>query len=192
MTAKEYQLIKNHVIAGAEFLGEIGFFRSLRDIMVYHHEKYDGTGYPEGLAGEEIPLLSRIMAVADSFEAITTNRIYKKRKAIGIALEERRIAAAPISTRRSSEYAVHALRDVTEENSVRHLPVSDSDFERMAYSESFIFRASRNEFVPLPRGSEKIAGYLNRTAEQLRKDRITLVSETVDLDDRETRERLRF
>jgi len=55
---------------------------------LHHHERFDGEGYPEGLKGDEIPLLSRIMAVADAFDAMTTNRIYKARKSMVKAIEE--------------------------------------------------------------------------------------------------------
>lgn len=61
---------------------------SILDAVRYHHERWDGQGYPEGLAGEEIPLLGRIMAVADAFSAMTTDRPYRKSLTWEVALEE--------------------------------------------------------------------------------------------------------
>lgn len=73
----EYSMVMTHPSVGAEILSEI---KSLPDMAVgarYHHERYDGKGYPEGLAGEQIPLLARIIAVADSYDAMTSNRSYR-------------------------------------------------------------------------------------------------------------------
>ncbi|MCS7203925.1 MAG: HD-GYP domain-containing protein [Thermodesulfovibrio sp.] len=88
LNEEEYQIIKNHTIYGAEILEHI---RQLKDIVPgvkYHHEKIDGSGYPEGLKEEEIPLIARIIAVADTFDAITTDRSYRKGLPISVALEE--------------------------------------------------------------------------------------------------------
>ena len=60
----------------------------LAKLVRHHHELYDGTGYPNGLKGEGIPLLARIVTVADAFDAITTNRPYKKKKTVEEALTE--------------------------------------------------------------------------------------------------------
>ena len=54
------------------------FFPKEREIIRYHHERYNGTGYPEGLAGEQIPLLARVLAMADSYDAMTSSRPYRK------------------------------------------------------------------------------------------------------------------
>ncbi|MEN2985167.1 MAG: HD-GYP domain-containing protein, partial [Thermodesulfovibrionaceae bacterium] len=88
LNEEEYQIIKNHTIYGAEILEHI---RQLKDIVPgvkYHHEKIDGSGYPEGLKEEEIPLIARIIAVADTFDAITTDRSYRKGLPISVAVEE--------------------------------------------------------------------------------------------------------
>ncbi|MBO7355030.1 MAG: HD domain-containing protein [Lachnospiraceae bacterium] len=73
----EYSVVMMHPSVGADILSEI---KSLPDMSIgarYHHERYDGTGYPEGIAGEKIPLLARIIAVADSYDAMTSNRSYR-------------------------------------------------------------------------------------------------------------------
>ena len=70
--------MKSHVPRGAEILKDFTRIEHVVDGARYHHEKYDGTGYPDGLKGEEIPLYGRIIGVADAFDAMTANRIYRK------------------------------------------------------------------------------------------------------------------
>lgn len=84
----EYAIIKNHSTDGEKMLGFISAFKLYMPLVRYHHERYDGTGYPDGLKGDAIPFLSRILSVADSFDAMTTNRIYKPRKSIADAIKE--------------------------------------------------------------------------------------------------------
>ncbi|RKY51904.1 MAG: hypothetical protein DRP93_09070 [Candidatus Neomarinimicrobiota bacterium] len=84
----EFKLIKEHVNTGYEFLRKIPMYESLADIIHFHHEYYNGTGYPLGLKGDAIPPLSRIMIVADAFDAMTTSRIYKDRMSLHDALKE--------------------------------------------------------------------------------------------------------
>ena len=87
-TRSEYTIIKNHAADGEKMVLFISSFKEYATIIRHHHERHDGEGYPDGLKGEEIPLLSRIMSIADAFDAMTTNRIYKARKSIEKALLE--------------------------------------------------------------------------------------------------------
>ena len=84
----EYKLIQEHVKVGYRLLVNIPMFQDLAEIIHSHHERYNGTGYPRGLKGDEINPLARIMIVADAFDAMTTNRIYKGRKNLTEALDE--------------------------------------------------------------------------------------------------------
>lgn len=84
----EYAIIKNHSSDGEKMLSFISAFKLYMPLVRHHHERYDGTGYPDGLVGDAIPFLSRILAVADAFDAMTTNRIYKPRKTIANATKE--------------------------------------------------------------------------------------------------------
>ncbi len=77
LTDEEYEQIKNHPSIGAHILSRSKIFEEIIPIVLYHHERYDGGGYPEGLKGEEIPYLARIITVADSFDAMTTKRPYR-------------------------------------------------------------------------------------------------------------------
>ncbi|MHB8842653.1 MAG: HD domain-containing phosphohydrolase, partial [Candidatus Aquicultor sp.] len=70
--------IRLHPVIGDNILKPLKFFPKEREIIRYHHERYDGTGYPEGLAGEQIPLLARVLAMADSYDAMTSSRPYRK------------------------------------------------------------------------------------------------------------------
>ncbi len=77
LTDDEYSEIKNHPTIGAHILSTATIFQDLIPIVKHHHEKYDGTGYPSRLKGEDIPLLARIAAVADTFDAMTSKRTYR-------------------------------------------------------------------------------------------------------------------
>lgn len=77
LTDEEYAEIKNHPSIGAHILSNATVFKEIVPIVLYHHEWYDGNGYPKGLKGKEIPLLARIAAVADTFDAMTSKRSYR-------------------------------------------------------------------------------------------------------------------
>ena len=77
LTDEEYTQIKAHPGIGAHLLGSADIFKDIIPIVKHHHEKYDGTGYPGMLKGEEIPYLARIAAVADTFDAMTSRRSYR-------------------------------------------------------------------------------------------------------------------
>ena len=77
LTDDEYADIKKHPVIGAYILSKSTMFKDIIPIVKYHHERYDGTGYPDKLAGEAIPYLARIAAVCDAFDAMTTKRSYR-------------------------------------------------------------------------------------------------------------------
>ena len=77
LTPDEYDVMKQHTVIGDRLLGELRSLRSVRPIVRHHHERLDGSGYPDGLAGDAIPLLAQITAVVDVFDALTTARPYK-------------------------------------------------------------------------------------------------------------------
>ena len=74
---EEYSQIKNHPSIGAHILGDVSMFQDIIPIVLHHHEKYDGHGYPSQLKGDDIPLVARIAAVADTFDAMTSKRSYR-------------------------------------------------------------------------------------------------------------------
>ena len=81
LTAEEWNLMKNHPVWGSEILRPISSLNGAMPLIRHHHENFNGTGYPDGLSGEDIPLGARILRVVDSFDAMTTSRPYKKRRA---------------------------------------------------------------------------------------------------------------
>jgi HD-GYP domain-containing protein (c-di-GMP phosphodiesterase class II) len=78
LTSKEYSLVKTHPLIGDEILGPIETLEGVRKTIIEHHERYDGHGYPYGLRGEEISLKAKILAVVDTFDAMMTDRPYRK------------------------------------------------------------------------------------------------------------------
>jgi putative nucleotidyltransferase with HDIG domain len=84
----EYAEIKKHPIKGANILSAMSMFKDAVPLVRYHHERYDGRGYPDGLAGEEIPLLARIISVADAFDAMTSDRIYRTKMELSRAIDQ--------------------------------------------------------------------------------------------------------
>ena len=88
MTDDEYSEIKNHPSIGAHILSSATIFKDIIPIVKHHHEKYDGTGYPGKLAGNDIPYLARIAAVADSFDAMTSKRIYRDSLPLDVVINE--------------------------------------------------------------------------------------------------------
>lgn len=88
LTDDEYSEIKNHPKIGAQILSNATLFEKAIPIVKHHHERYDGFGYPEKLAGENIPYLARIAAVADSFDAMTSKRTYRDSLPIDIVINE--------------------------------------------------------------------------------------------------------
>jgi len=78
LTPEERRIIEEHPITGYEMCSRLGFMPDELAVIRHHHERWDGTGYPDGLKGEEIPLLARILAVADVYDALTSRRAYRE------------------------------------------------------------------------------------------------------------------
>lgn len=89
LTADEFAVIKQHPERGADFLNEVEGLTEVAEIVRHHHERYDGHGYGQGISGNEIPFFSRMLAVCDSFDAMTSARCYREKPlSIQKALEE--------------------------------------------------------------------------------------------------------
>ena len=78
LTAEEFELIKQHPVIGESIVRDLGFSDIERSIIRHHHERWDGKGYPDGIGGEDIPLTTRIISAADAFDAMSTDRSYRK------------------------------------------------------------------------------------------------------------------
>ena len=129
----DYDLIKLHAIAGYEMLSNIEMYKELAEIIRYHHERHDGKGYPAGLKGDEIPFLTRIMTVADAFDAMTTNRIYKPRKQIAEALAELTALAGSQFNPEVVAVAVKVLAGTAPPISVTQTPTTEIEKKRFSY-----------------------------------------------------------
>ena len=90
LTDDEYAVMKSHTLRGAEILKDFTLIDHVVEGALHHHERYDGRGYPNGMKGEEIPLFARIIGVADAFDAMTANRVYRKQMDFSYVLEEMR------------------------------------------------------------------------------------------------------
>jgi ribonuclease P protein subunit RPR2 len=88
LTAEEFTIIKSHPMVGAKILEPLRFLARETCAVRHHHERWDGTGYPDGLGGEDIPMAARVVTVADVFDAITSNRPYRTALALEEAREE--------------------------------------------------------------------------------------------------------
>jgi putative nucleotidyltransferase with HDIG domain len=88
LSEEEFKIVKQHPIVGAEALRDIDSMEFCMDIVLYHHERWDGKGYPEGLRETRIPLIARIAAIADSFDAMTSHRSYRNAMTVEQAYEQ--------------------------------------------------------------------------------------------------------
>lgn len=93
LTKEEYEIIKNHPALGANIISPVKKLSAVAPIIKHHQEKWDGTGYPDGLKGEEIPSGARILMVVDSYIAITDNRVYRDARSHKEAVAELRLLA---------------------------------------------------------------------------------------------------
>jgi signal transduction histidine kinase/HD-GYP domain-containing protein (c-di-GMP phosphodiesterase class II) len=87
LTPRDRKAVERHTILGTEMLESIEITPTVRDAVLYHHENYDGTGYPGKLSGQEVPLLARIIRVADSFRALISHRPYQRKYTVGEAVD---------------------------------------------------------------------------------------------------------
>lgn len=132
LTPTEKELINYHLTAGYDLLSKVDMYKELADIIRYHHERYDGNGYPHGMSGASIPPLSRIMIVADAFDAMTTNRIYKPRKSVDDALKEIELLRGTQFDPDVADAAITVLRNVTIDATDQY-PKTVMEEERFAY-----------------------------------------------------------
>jgi putative nucleotidyltransferase with HDIG domain len=133
LNSLEYDLIKLHASAGYEIVSSIEMYKDLAEIILHHHERHDGQGYPSGLRGDDIPYLSRILTVADAFDAMTTNRIYKPRKQITEALAELESLSGSQFHPEVVTAAIKALGETTRPVAVTQAPTTDIEKKRFAY-----------------------------------------------------------
>jgi putative nucleotidyltransferase with HDIG domain len=90
LSEDEWALMKQHPATGARIVSDLHFLKGAKGVVRFHHERYDGKGYPDGLAGDKIPLEARIVKVADAFDAMRSDRPYRRALSLADALDELR------------------------------------------------------------------------------------------------------
>lgn len=106
LTAEEVRVIRQHPVLGSELVGDVEFLSEIVPVIRHHHERFDGAGYPDGLVGESIPRLARVMAIADSYDAMTSNRAYRPAMTQGQALAEiRRVSGTQLDSQMAETFA---------------------------------------------------------------------------------------
>ena len=132
LNALEYKLIQNHVTAGYKMLSKVQMYAELAEIIKFHHEHYDGTGYPFGYKGDEIPMEAHVLIVADAFDAMTSNRIYKGRKSVSDALGELAAYSGTQFHPKVIDATLEVLKDVNI-NQTTQMPQNELEKQRFAY-----------------------------------------------------------
>jgi len=110
LSPKEFDLIKHHSDIGAKIIGHIRQLKEIVPGVKYHHEQINGKGYPDGLRGKDIPILAKIVAVADTYDAMTTNRPYRKAMEKEAAIEELKRCSGTQLDKEVVEAFIHAYR----------------------------------------------------------------------------------
>jgi len=135
LTEEEFHIIKSHASLGYDVIVQIPMFKKFANIILSHHERYDGSGYPNGLKGSEIPLLASVLSIADSFDAMTSTRIYNKTKTVEEALHELQKNAGILYHPKVADIAIEVLKDVDIKVSLqaKQLPSTPIEKERFSY-----------------------------------------------------------
>jgi putative two-component system response regulator len=121
LTAEERMTINEHPVAGCELLAGMKTMRRILPIIYHHHERLDGSGYPDGISGAEVPQVVRIVSVADVFDALTTNRAYRAAMTFGQAW---RVMDEEVDRGRLDTDATAALKEVVAVSGIHHDPAS--------------------------------------------------------------------
>ena len=112
LSVEEMERVRSHVQVGASMIEMLGEMHAIVPLIRHHHECYDGSGYPDGLQGEQIPLISRVIAVADMYDAMTSDRPYRKRRSHQFAVEEILNASGIKIDPRVAEAFLDVLKDI--------------------------------------------------------------------------------
>jgi putative nucleotidyltransferase with HDIG domain len=136
LTEEEYGQMRRHCTLGWQIVSRVEFLRRAGEIVHAHHEWFDGTGYPRGLAGEEIPLGARVFAVADAFDAMTSNRLYRKARSFTEARDEIRRCAGtqfdPVVVEAFMTLADSLLRSIQASTRIRSHDLTQATAELLA------------------------------------------------------------
>ncbi len=157
LTDVEFDMIKNHTLVGAEILKDIRMFPNVSVGAKYHHERYDGRGYPEGLKGEEIPIVARIIGIVDSYDAMTSNRVYRKRLQDEIVKEE----LIKGKGTQFDPYLVDLFMELIEEGTLQR-KISEKDAVLPLFDSNKISEGVTMEEIGLDNNLDYLTGLLGR------------------------------
>lgn len=129
----DIEIIQEHVLYGSHMLDKLQMFEYLEMIIKYHHERIDGSGYPIGYKGDEIPVVGNILALADCFDAMTTSRIYKKSKTAKEALAELETLSGIHFFAPVVQSAIKVLSSITIDITINQLPKNNLEKERFSF-----------------------------------------------------------
>lgn len=157
----EHDLVKLHVKSGYGVLRKVKMYRELSDIILYHHERHDGTGYPNGVSGKNIPLLSKILIIADAFDAMTSDRVYRVRMHKEEAIDELIRNKGTQFDPKIAEIAAEALLKVEIPEVKSLFPSTELEKKRFSYFFNDRLTELYNEeyFLILMQNKEKLTGY---------------------------------
>jgi HD-GYP domain-containing protein (c-di-GMP phosphodiesterase class II) len=113
LSEEEMERVRHHVQLGASMIEMLGEMHPIVPLIRHHHESWDGTGYPDGMKGEEIPMISRVISVADMYDAMTSDRPYRKRRSHEWAVEEiKRVSGTKLDPR-VAEAFLQVLKEIS-------------------------------------------------------------------------------
>ena len=154
LTDDEYAVMKSHTSRGAEILKDFTLLDNVIDGAQFHHERYDGRGYPQGLSGEEIPLFARIIGVADAFDAMTANRIYRQQMDFSYVLGEMERGRGTQFDPVFVDILLKLINDGTIDlNKLYHVSREDSEQAEKAAAEARASGSEKPEANPYSSGS---------------------------------------
>ena len=133
LSTEDSNLVRRHPLDGAAIVGRLDGYGPIADIILYHHERMDGGGYPAGLIGNEIPLMSRVIAVCETYDTLTAHSSYRETSTPQDAFEElRRSAGSQLDSELVDAFISMLKRDGAHISTSRELPefATELDFER--------------------------------------------------------------
>jgi putative nucleotidyltransferase with HDIG domain len=149
LSDEEYEIVKMHPFHGAQVLAQIEGYGPVANIVLAHHERIDGTGYPNGMAGEQIPLIARIISVADTYDVMTSRDSYRKPVTSQTAIAElRRVSGTQLDRR-----LVEAFVKILAEKDVAYRHGEDADFETELALERRVTEYAATTDLPLLPGA---------------------------------------
>ncbi len=133
LNEEEFEIMKNHPVRSGEILQGFADFQNVAKYVKHHHERFDGRGYPNGLKGEDIPLFSRILLIADTFDAMTSSRAYRKGLANSIAFAElEEFSGSQFDPVLASLFIEGMKKEEKKEEKTFHLKIIGKDIEKKA------------------------------------------------------------